>query len=462
MTTNPRASRKRTRGLGVAAVIFASVALGAVGSALSSLSPRGHTGVRRQERAATTAPSAQAPEDRARAQLGKRIFFDARLSEPPGTSCASCHDPRHGFAGNHGSAIGIAQGSRAGHFARRNTPSVMYLGLVHRFHFHWEEDAALPDGAGGFFWDGRSDSLATLVEQPLLNPDEMNGGSRALVADKLRAADYAEELRHTLGATALDTPDDAMHALGVLVEAFLRSDELSPYSSRFDDSLRGRATLTAEEQRGLALFRDPAKGNCGFCHKVNPSSTNPARSPFTDHGFETVGVPRNPALPAREPDLGLCTARPAGAHTDEARFCGGFRTPSLRNVATRSRFMHNGFFTSLRDVVAFYATRSSDPARWYPSGVPYDDLPERYRGNVNELVPPYDRGPGEKPRLDDSEIDAIVTFLRTLTDAGHEPPAPAAPVPVRASAPAVTSPPAQRSRRDIRTLADRPQFQTEQ
>ena len=81
--------------------------------------------------------------------LGRKIFFDEQLSEPAGTSCASCHDPAQGYAGNHGSKLGVALGSRPGHFARRNTPSLLYLKFVRKFHFHWEEDAPIPDAVGG-------------------------------------------------------------------------------------------------------------------------------------------------------------------------------------------------------------------------------------------------------------------------------------------------------------------------
>jgi cytochrome c peroxidase len=97
--------------------------------------------------------------------LGRQIFFDASLSEPAGTSCASCHDPKRAYSGNHGSKIGVARGSLPGHFARRNTPSLLYLKYVRKFHFHWEEDAPLPDAVGGFFWDGRADSLAAVIRQ---------------------------------------------------------------------------------------------------------------------------------------------------------------------------------------------------------------------------------------------------------------------------------------------------------
>ena len=78
--------------------------------------------------------------------------------------------------------------------------------------------------------------------------------------------------------------------------------------------------------------------------------------------------------------------------------------------------MHNGFFKNLRDVVAFYVTRDTDPGRWYTTGVKFDDLPPQYRGNVNTTEVPYNRQPGDAPALNDAEIDDVVAFLFTLTD----------------------------------------------
>jgi cytochrome c peroxidase len=77
--------------------------------------------------------------------------------------------------------------------------------------------------------------------------------------------------------------------------------------------------------------------------------------------------------------------------------------------------MHNGVFTRLRDVVAFYASRATDPPRWYPGGA-FDDLPAAYREYVDMATAPYNRRVGEAPALDDGEIDAVVAFLETLTD----------------------------------------------
>jgi len=353
-----------------------------------------------------------------RIALGRKIFFDTRLSEPPGTSCATCHDPARGFAGNNGSDNGVARGSRANHFAKRNTPSVLYMRFVRKFHLHWEEDAPFVDAYGGFFWDGRVDSLVDLTKQPLFNPDEMNGQTAALVAQKVAAGPYADDFRGEFGT--VEDPDAAVKALGEAIETFLQSPEMSPFSSKYDDYVRGRTQLTPLEARGLSLFKDSAKGGCSACHKLNDRSSDPAASLFTDYGFDGLAPPRNRSLPATRNakyyDLGLCERSGGDYKAKTEEFCGRFRTPSLRNVAVRPSFMHNGAFSKLRDVVAFYATRDTDPKRWYKSGFVFDDVPKQYRPNINVDKAPYNRQEGEKPALDDAEIDAIVAFLETLTD----------------------------------------------
>jgi cytochrome c peroxidase len=365
-------------------------------------------------------PSARPSTSRsARASLGRSIFFDPNLSEPRGTSCASCHDPAQGFAGNHGSHLGVALGSRPDHFAKRNTPPVLYLRFVHKFHLHWEEDAPLVSAYGGFFWDGRSDSIVDLVKQPLLNPNEMNNTSARQIAATVAASAYAADFRKEFGS-ALSDPDATLTALGEAVSAYLVSPEMSPFSSKYDDCLRGRAQFSPIEARGLKLFKDSAKGGCSACHKMDDHSSDPAASLFTDYEFDAVAAPRNRALPAaHDPnyfDLGLCQRAGDDYQSKTEEFCGSFRTPSLRNVAVRKNFMHNGVFSKLRDVVAFYATRSTDPRRWYTYGVPFDDLPAKFRQNVNVDKAPYNRHEGDVTPLDEKDIDDIVAFLGTLTD----------------------------------------------
>jgi cytochrome c peroxidase len=157
---------------------------------------------------------------------------------------------------------------------------------------------------------------------------------------------------------------------------------------------------------------------CASCHPSAPTPDG-AFPLFTDFGFVALGVPRHRALPANaDParhDLGLC----GPLRTDfigRADYCGLFRTPSLRNVAVRHAFFHNGVFHTLEDVMRFYVQRDLDPARFYGPGGRFDDLPPRWRINVN-TEPPFDRRPGDAPALSEAEIADVIAFLRTLTDA---------------------------------------------
>ena len=366
------------------------------------------------------APAARADDAADLRAVGRAIFFDRSLSEPRGTSCASCHDPDRAFSGVNGSTNGLARGSRPGHFARRTSPSLLYLRYVPALRLHQEGDDPTAELAGGFFWDGRADSVRALARQPLLNPDEMNNGDASVVGAKIARAPYAAELTRLCGPAR--DGEALLDGIGRALEAYLTSPEMAPFSSRFDAFVRGKGkdkgSLTALELRGLALFEDPRKGGCSACHIMDVGSHDPVSSPFTDFGYDAVGAPRNRRIVGRRPpDLGLCERQDTVTPTNDPTHCVSFRTPSLRNVAVRASFMHNGAFLRLRDVVAFYATRATDPKRWYPSGVSFDDVPKRFRGLVNVTSPPYDRRLGDPPALTEDEIDAVVAFLGTLTDA---------------------------------------------
>jgi cytochrome c peroxidase len=187
--------------------------------------------------------------------------------------------------------------------------------------------------------------------------------------------------------------------------------------------LRRRATFSPQEALGFQLFKDPEKGNCIACHSGNQHSDDPTQWLFTDFTFDALGLPRNPALPDNaDPkafDLGLCRQEgivrklPTGVELDS--LCGAFQVPTLRNVEVTAPYGHNGLFATLTEVVRFYVTRDTNPERWY-SARQFDDLPPRYRVNVNRDEAPYDRKPRESPRLNEQEIAAVVAFLCTLTD----------------------------------------------
>ena len=362
--------------------------------------------------------------DPALAALGRRIFFDTRLSQPQGTSCASCHDPLRAFTStlNAASLSGprTPQGSRPGRFSARTAPSLLYVRYVPRRHFYQDDDAPFASPFGGLFADGRADTLAEQARGPLFDPDEMNNASPQSLLRKLRGTDLAPAMSLAFGPRVLRDPEQAVKGIGQALQAYLQSDEMAPFSSRFDDYLRKRAPLSPQEMRGLALFKNPDKGNCMSCHTLSDTARRPERSLFTDFGYDAIAVPRNLALPAnrdaRRFDNGLCRTAARLRWPEPNQWCGYFRTPGLRNVAVRQSFMHNGVFTTLREAVAFYATRSTDPAKWYHGKPTFDDVPAAYRGNINVNSTPMNRRPGTTPALTEEEIDEISAFLGTLTD----------------------------------------------
>ena len=249
------------------------------------------------------------------------------------------------------------------------------------------------------------------------------------LAGRLRTAPYAESLREAFGLPD-DSPDARWNAAALAaLAAFQRSPEVAPFSSKYDAVRRGQARFTRAEARGLRLFSDPAKGNCIACHVFRPGSKNPADHLFTDFTYDNLGLPRNPAIVANaEPayfDLGLCgplRERPRGLSD---AVCGMFRVPTLRNVARRPFYFHNGSFSDLTEVMRFYVRRDIEPARWYPLDAKgraqtYNDLPPRFARQVSRDEAPYDRRGRQKPRLNEAEIGDVVAFLRTLDD-GFEP-----------------------------------------
>jgi cytochrome c peroxidase len=168
------------------------------------------------------------------------------------------------------------------------------------------------------------------------------------------------------------------------------------------------------------MFDYESKGNCSACHTVNLASDHPEDSAFTDFTYKATGVPRNPAIPRNSDpnffDLGLCgpereppvlPSTVAPGMTIE-NFCGKFRVTSLRNVAERQAFMHNGVFKDLHEVVRFYSKRNVATVS--------DDLPPQYQVNIERTHAPFNRHAHTGPALTEAEIGEIVAFLHTLSD----------------------------------------------
>ena len=361
--------------------------------------------------------------------LGEKLFNDTSLSVPEGLSCAGCHDGRMQRQGTNKSPIkAVALGSRPAVFGNRNPPSILYSSFIPPFEFRRvknESGATEVVPSGGLFLDGRANTLEAQAVGPLFNDLEMNNLDAQSFAAKLAKSSSADMFKSVFG-DIFSKPDLVVEKMALAIATYERTPEFAPFGSKFDKVLKGEARFTDLEEAGFAVFKDPQKGNCLNCHVGDVNSRKPQDWLFTDFTYDALAVPRNTKLPfnsdPRHFDLGLCLQKSITLKMprdfDVNSLCGAFKVPTLRNVAVTGPYFHNGVFTTLREAVAFYATRDTEPARWYGAGRMFSDLPPRFWKNVNTSEVPYDAK--DKPRLTEQDVDALVAFLETLTDPQSE------------------------------------------
>ena len=319
--------------------------------------------------------------------LGNLLYHDTNLSSPVGQSCANCHDMNTGFDDPNSanpSSIGADQQS----FSTRNSPSSSYSAFIPppRLVLTQRGTQRL---IGGFFLDGRAESLEEQAKAPFLNLAEMGNASEQDVITKIATSTYSTDFELLFGNDILLNAEQAYNYVADAIAAFERSAIFAPFSSKFDQVQAGTANFTAAESRGLNIFN--TKGQCQVCHDGD-------REVFSNFTYRNIGVPSNPRLPAfiNDPnfiDLGL------GAISGNRQNDGEFRVPTLRNIADTSPYMHNGVFTSLREIIEFYNTRDTT----------FSESPEVNRniaqgGRLGEL------------NLTLNEIDDLTAFLETLSD----------------------------------------------
>ncbi len=342
--------------------------------------------------------------------LGERLFFDVNLSANRTQSCATCHDPEYGFADPRGMASIGDDGHSLGD---RNAPSAAYASFTPEFH-------KTADGiwAGGQFWDGRANRLEDQAGGPPLNPIEMGmENEAAVIARLLEDPVYTEAFSALFEEGVLSDPQTGYTAMTDAIAAFERTEIFAPFDSKYDRFLRGEVELTREEDLGRVLFFSEQFTNCNLCHQLGQSQLDPQET-FTNYEYHNIGVPENLSLremngvPRGTVDVGLA------AHPDmddNPTLRGKFKTPTLRNVAVTGPYMHNGVFEDLRTVVLFYnqfnttdVKRRTNPETGESFRMPA--VPATLA--VEELT--------HGPALDDRRVDAIVAFLKTLTDARYE------------------------------------------
>ena len=357
--------------------------------------------------------------------LGAALFEDPALSLNRNQSCATCHDPDRAFTDGRTDAEGRVRAVSLGDDERslgdRNAPTVSYAAFGPRFVLEDQRQRFNNHGRfrryegprGGFFWDGRADTLADQAKGPPLNPIEMGMVDEASVVARLRAnPDYAEAFPALFEGFDWDDPIAAYDAMGFAIEAFERTPEVSPFDARYDRSLRGEETLSFLELTGKSLFFSEFT-SCAICHQLHGDG-DPVRrfeETFTGYEFHNLGAPANQEVRSL---TGVTVDDGLAAETGDPDHLGLHKVPTLRNVAVTGPFMHNGVFRELETVVRFYL-RFIDPEG-------NGDNPETgqpWRAPEHPSTVAEDLLRAGRP-LSDLEVEAIVCFMRTLTDRRYE------------------------------------------
>jgi cytochrome c peroxidase len=255
-------------------------------------------------------PSMQHPKgnpwSKEKLELGKKLFFDPRLSGSNWISCATCHNPALGWGDGLPRAIGNGQNELG-----RHTPTIINSGYF-----------------SSQFWDGRADTLEQQALGPIQAAGEMNQNLDALVKELQAIPGYVGEFKAVFGSSGI-TKINIGKAIGTFERSVVSNE--APY----DRYWRGdKSSMSTSAVNGMNIFFGKAK--CSICHN------GPA---FTDSNFHNIGLKQHGPL---KEDLGRFNV--SKDNFDK----GGFKTPGLRDVTRNAPYMHDGSEATLQDVVEFY------------------------------------------------------------------------------------------------------------
>lgn len=300
-------------------------------------------------------------------ELGRTLFFDPILSSNGERACASCHDPSRGFTDGRTTSIAMGRGGSLD----RNAPTL--INAVH---------------ARRFFSDLRAMRVRDVIAHVVTNESEFNSTLLEMVG-RLRSSDeYITLFSQAFGGRGPESVD-ATH-VGIAIGAYLTT--LVSFNSRFDQYLRGEAvSISDAERRGFSLFMGRAA--CASCH-FPPTYAGYVPPSFTDSESEIIGVPvRHDTFNAL---VDLDPGRAGGIDRENSViYRGSFKTPTVRNIALTAPYFHNGAYTTLEDVVDFYARGGG---RGIGLSVPYQTLPF---DNLNLTL---------------RDREDLVAFMKALTD----------------------------------------------
>lgn len=348
------------------------------------------------------------------AEVGKALYFDTNLSKNRTQSCATCHSPETGLADGRPNASlkAFSLGDNGTSLGDRSAPTTSYAALTPEFHKNKKGKFI-----GGQFWDGRASSLEDQAGGPPLNPIEMDMADESSVVARIKEnPGYVKAFKKIFGDEIFQNDKTAYAAMTKSIAEFERTEFFSPFNSKYDRYLKGEYEMTPQEELGMTLFFSQQFTNCNLCHQLKRLPETKGET-FTNYEYHNIGVPTNTqgrsanGVAAETQDLGLLN----NPEVDDESQAGKFKVPTLRNVAVTAPYMHNGVFQDLRTVVLFYNKYNSKSKKRQIN-------PET---GENWLSPEVDQNLSMDelktgPALNDKKINALVAFMKTLTDQRYE------------------------------------------
>lgn len=344
-------------------------------------------------------------------QLGQQLYFDPNLSLHRTQSCSTCHSPDKGFIDprDNGVKAAVSLGDDSHSLGDRTAPTASYASYSPKFHF----DDKKKQYIGGQFWDGREADLTGQAGGPPTNPIEMGMPDKASVVKRLMEnAYYVTSFEQAYGKDIFKDSNNAYTAMAESIAAFEKTDFFSPFDSKYDRYLKGEYVLTDQEELGKSLFFSNNNTNCSTCHALKKEGYN--KETFTNYEFHNIGTPVNHlvrlknGVPADTIDHGLLN----NSQVTDTQHDGKFKVPTLRNIAVTAPYMHNGAFNDLKTVIKFYDKYNNPKSNINPeTNKPWAKAEVETTINKKDL---------KMKKLTDAKIDALLAFMKTLTDKRYE------------------------------------------
>jgi len=350
--------------------------------------------------------------------LGQKLFFDTILSKNNTQSCATCHNPSHGFTDDRDNGVSGAGslGDDLKSIGDRNAPTASYAMFSPEFHYNAKKGEYI----GGQFYDGREHTLKGQAGGPPTNPVEMGIPSKEFLAKRLENdVAYNQEFKSLYGDDIFESPEKAYEMMTQAIAAFETTDEFAPFDSKYDRFLKGEYDLTVLEDLGRTLFFSNNNNNCASCHVLKTEDA--PQETFTNYQYHNIGVPQNKTLmeknvvdPKTFVDHGLMQNPAVKDLSNAKEYDGKIKVPTLRNIAVTGPYMHNGVFADLDTVVRFYDKYVNKEQKINPETNKPWAKPEVKVGksDMKLLL--------EAKALNERKIKALVAFMNTLTDKRYE------------------------------------------